>query len=66
MSSEVVKSVISDGFCKFNDMENVQFLQSGQDNSLTINSEQTLNGDAVFELAGQGSLYLLLEEPAEV
>ena len=29
-------------------------------------TSMTLNGDAVFELAGQGSLYLLLEEPSEV
>jgi len=38
----------------------VKFLKTGRDNVLTIATSQVLSGDDMVELAGGGSLYLLL------
>ena len=65
MSSQEVKNVILRGFSKFDDVENAQYLRCGQDNVLYLSKEQQLDGDGIFELAGQGSVYLT-QEPIKV
>ena len=65
MSSQEVKNVILHGFSKFDDVENTQYLRCGQDNVMYLSKEQELDGDGIFKLAGQGSLYLT-QEPTKV
>ena len=59
-----MKNVILRGFSRFDGIESAQYLTCGQNNML-IHVEQEVDSDGVFELAGQGSLYLT-KEPVEV
>ena len=40
-------------------LENIEFLRCGQDNFLSVVKDKEMNGDSVFEVAGQGSLYVI-------
>ena len=65
MSSQEVKNAILRGFSGFDDVESARYLKCGQDNVMYMNEEQQLDGDRIFELAGQGSIYLT-QEPVKV
>ncbi len=58
MSSEDVRNVILAGFSDLS-LEKVLFLTCGQDNRLEALSNDDVNGDSIFDLAGQGSVYIL-------
>ncbi len=58
MSADVVKCTIVRAFASFH-LEDMDFLRCGQDNVLSVVKEIEMCGDAVFEVAGQGSLYLV-------
>ena len=61
MTTEEVNSVLLHGFPQFADIKHAEFLRCGKDNKLCRNEEQELDGDGVFMLAGQGSMYLSQE-----
>lgn len=58
MTPSEIKRVITDCFSTFEGAKGVKFMKCNQDNSLSIEENQTLNGDETAEVAGGGSLYL--------
>ena len=58
MTADEVKNIISNGFSNY-EVQKIQFLCCGQDNTLLKYENQDLNGDGIIDLAGQGSVYLL-------
>ncbi len=58
MSPLEIRRVISNGFPTFHGASAATFMESGRDNSLSVISDQALSGDAVANLAGNGSVYL--------
>ena len=63
MSIQEVTNVLFRGFSNFDlDKMGIQYFKCGQDNQLSLNEEQKLDGDGIFELTGQGSLYLSQEQ----
>ncbi|MDD9818795.1 MAG: hypothetical protein OXU61_11790 [Gammaproteobacteria bacterium] len=61
MNSLEVRDAIMRAFPAFENAEQAQFVRCGQDNRLWVCKEQDLDGDGVFEVCGQGSLYLTQE-----
>jgi len=58
MTADEVKNTISNGFSN-HDVQKIQFLCCGKDNTLLNYESQDLDGDGIIDLAGQGSLYIL-------
>lgn len=65
MSRQEVIDIITSGFSKFDGNQNARYFTCGEDNVLCVLDERDLDGGRVFEVARQGSLYLI-EEPAAV
>ena len=61
MNHRDVRDAITRAFPAFENADQAQFLKCGQDNRLWLCKEQDLDGDGVFGVCGQGSLYLTLE-----
>lgn len=59
MNAEEVKHAIVSAFSAF-ELKKYIFLRCGQDNRLKVVDDNDLNGDDIFELAGQGSIYICL------
>lgn len=59
MSVEEVKDTVVNTFSAFK-LDNFNFLRCGQDNRLKVVDDSDLTGDEIFELAGQGSIYICL------
>lgn len=59
MSAEEVKDTVVDAFSAFK-LDDFNFLRCGQDNRLKAVDNSNLTGDEIFELAGQGSIYICL------
>ena len=57
MNSEEVKETVVDAFSAFK-LVNFVFLNCGQDNRLKVIDSNDPSGDGIFELAGQGSIYV--------
>ena len=55
MSEDEVTSKSLDSFTSFQ-LEWIEFLRYGQDNMLSVMKDTKMSGDAVFEVAGQGTL----------
>ena len=61
MSSDEVRSTITNKFPTIEGVESAQFLRCEPSNVLCLPKEQELDGEGVIELAGQGSLYMTLK-----
>lgn len=60
MSAADVKDTIVNAFSAFK-IDQFQYLKCGQDNRLrVVDNNEEMNGDDLFELAGQGSIYICL------
>ena len=58
MSQDEVTNTILEAFASF-ELEGIELLRCGQDNLLSVVKDTEMNGDTVFEVAGQGSLYVI-------
>lgn len=57
MDAQEVKNTVIATFSSFK-VDHFRFLRCGQDNRLQVVDDNNLSGDGVFELAGQGSIYV--------
>ena len=62
MSQDEVTNTILEAFASF-ELEGIELLRCGQDNLLSVVKDTEMNGDTVFEVAGQGSLYVIASRP---
>ena len=57
MKSNEIKSTIVNTFSAF-ELTDFEYMKCGQDNCLHTMPESNLCGDDIFDLAGQGSVYI--------
>ena len=62
ITCDEMRSVILESFASFQ-LEGIEFLRCGKDNMLSVVEDMDMNRDVIFEVAGQGSIYVIASSP---